>query len=185
MSVADFNMMTGRVMAVSLFNVSHRPKQLPTSIQDVRTRARLVDDIDKTMGQHFGSFRLIPYVEGQICVLSQSLFDAMLEDVTTQAKKQINDVDNDNMRNGVALILWSGCIAAAKVIALGTRSGANTPQSRKDVLTNLINPLCDIDELYKAGVETAPVFKSLRKEDVNFDGVPAGSPVLMYKDMSY
>jgi hypothetical protein len=108
----------------------------------------------------------------------------MLKDMTTTAAKQINEVDNANPRNGVALSLWSGCIMAAKEIALGTRDGENTPESRMDNFTNLIDPLCEIDELYKAGVETAPIFKRLRKE-IHFEGVPTGSPVLMYKDMAY
>jgi hypothetical protein len=45
-------MLTGRVMAVSLFSVSSRPQGLPSSVQDVRIRARLVDDIDKSMSKH-------------------------------------------------------------------------------------------------------------------------------------
>lgn len=172
--------MTGRVMAVSLFSVSSRPQSLPSSIQDVKKKAKLVQDIDTTIAPHFASSTF----KGQIFALSQSSFDAMLKDVTKVADEQIYDLDNTNARSGVAFSLWSGCISAAKEIATGTRGGANTPESRMDTFENLINPLCEIDELFKAGAETAPILKRLRKEDISFSGVPAGSPVLVYKDTS-
>lgn len=56
----DYNMTTRRVIAVSLFSVSSRPQGLPSSVQDVQKRAKLVDDIDKTIAKHFLSFNLSP-----------------------------------------------------------------------------------------------------------------------------
>lgn len=180
--IRDFNMMTGRVMAVSMFSLTSRPQGFPTSIQDVQQRAKLVDDIDKTMSKHFSSFSLSPLYKEQICSLSQSLFDTMMKEVTRIAKEQIIEVDDTNARNGVALSIWSGCMSAAKEIASGTRAGANTPQTREYSFTYIINPLCEIDELYKAGVEAAPIFKRLREDEISFDGVPPESPVRKYKD---
>jgi hypothetical protein len=57
-----------------------------------------------------------------------------------------------------------------------------TGQSRAYEFTFLINPLCKIDKLYKAGA--APIFKRLGNDPIDFDGVPDCSPVLLYKDMS-
>jgi hypothetical protein len=54
----DFNMLTGRIIAVRLFSVSSRVKGLPSSLQDTRIRTRLVGDIDKAIGKHFGSANL-------------------------------------------------------------------------------------------------------------------------------
>jgi hypothetical protein len=174
--MSDFNMLTGRIIAVRLFSVSSRVKGLPSSLQDTRIRARLVGDIDKAMGKHFGQV--------QIFALPQSTFNTMMRDMTTTTEKHIKDVDNTSARNGVALSLWSGCLSAAE-IALGTRDGPNTAESRMDIFANLTDPLCKVDELFKAGAETAPVFKRLRGEEVKFEGVPESSPVRMYKDTSY
>jgi hypothetical protein len=173
----DFNMVTGRIIRLSLFSMSSKVEGLPSSIQDIRTRARLVDGIDKSISKHFG--------EMQIFALPQSTFDSMMRDMSTMAEKHIKDVDNTNARNGVASSVWSGCLSAAKEIALGTRNGENTPESRREVFTKLIDPLCKVDELFKAGVEAAPVFKRLRGEEVKFEGVPESSPARMYKDTSY
>lgn len=176
--MTDFNMMAGRLIAVSLFSVSSRPKGLPSSIQNIETRARLVDDIDKAMFKHFSSSAY----GGQINALPQTSFDALVKDMTNVAEKHIVDIDNPNARNGVGLSVWSGCMSAAKTIALETRDGENTPETRSLVFTNIINPLCEIDELYKAGVEAAPIFKRLREDEISFDGVPPESPVRKYKD---
>lgn len=162
---------------VSLFSVSSRVMRLPSSLHDIRIRARLVDDVDKSMGKHFG--------QAQIFALPQSTFDDMIKDMTTNAENHIKDVDNTSVRNGVALCLWSGCLSAAKEIALGTLEGENTPETRMYAFTNLIGPLCRVDELFKAGVETAPVFKRLRGQEIDFEGVPKSSPVRLYKDTSY
>jgi hypothetical protein len=155
----DFNMMTGRAMALILFSMSSRPQSLPSSIQDVQTRARLVRDINNAIGPHFASYKQVSAFEGQISALPQHMFDAMLKDMTKITDEQIFGVDNIQARNGLGFSLWSGCISAAKV-----------------------NPLCEIDELYKAGVETAPIFKRLLNEPIAFDGVPESSPVLVYRD---
>jgi hypothetical protein len=173
----DFNTLTGRIIAVSIFSVSPGVKGLPSSLQDIRTRARLVDDIDKSIGKHFGQV--------QIFALPQSTFDAMMRDMAATTEKHIKDVDNTNARNGVASSLWSGCLSAAKEIALSTRDGPNTPESRTYNFTNLLDPLCKVDELFKAGVEAAPVFKRLRGQEIDFEGVPGSSPVRRYKDTSY
>jgi hypothetical protein len=175
-------MMTARAMALILFSMSSRPQSLPTSIQDVQTRAWLVRDIDNAIGLHFASYNQVSDFQGQISALPQGLFDFMLKDMTKTTDKQIPGIDNIHARNGVGFLLWSGCISAAKAIALDTRDGVNTPESRMRDFTNLINPLCGIDEFYKAGVETAPIFKRLLNQAVSFDGVPDGSPVLKYKD---
>lgn len=109
----------------------------------------------------------------------------MLKDSTKVFDEQITDVNDINSRKGIAFSLWSGCLSAGKTIALGTRDRENTPESRMEIFTYIIDPLCKIDELYKAGVETAPIFKRLRKDDIDFEGVPDGSPVRLYKDTAY
>jgi len=73
------------------------------------------------------------YLAGRIFALPQSTFDTMMRDMTTTTEKHIKDVDNTSARNGVALSLWSGCLSAAE-IALGTRDGPNTAESRMDIL---------------------------------------------------
>ena len=74
------------------------------------------------------------------------------------------------------------CVRYSSKDCQGTRDGENIPKSRTYTFTILINPPCEIDELYKAGVETAPIFKRSLNESIAFDGVPEGSSVLVYKD---
>jgi hypothetical protein len=181
----DFNMMTGRALGLILFNVSSRPDSLPSSIQNVQTRARLVDDINNALGPHIVSYKNVPAFKGQISALPQPLFDPMVNDVNKIIEKQIDDINDSNTRNGVGFLLWSGCLSAAKVIAMDTLDGMNTSELRTDSFTNLIDPLCKLDELFKAGVETAPVWKSLKNQKVSFEGVPADSPVRVHEHTPY
>lgn len=85
-------------------------------------------------------------------------------------------------RLSVALGLWSGCLSAAKVIALGTRSGPNTPEIRRAAFEGYIDPAAASDNVFRAGVEAAPAFKALRSEAIDLEGVPADFSVRRFID---
>ena len=89
-------------------------------------------------------------------------------------------MQEDRNRINIALRLWSGCISAAKTIALQTKSGLNTPQIRGLLFSKKIDPTAQMDAIYREGVEAAPSFKSLRKEEYSFEGVPETSVVRKY-----
>jgi hypothetical protein len=66
--------------------------------------------------------------------------------------------------------------SAAKTIALDTRDGQNTPNMRTEILQDL-NRKADQDPIYRAGVESAPLFKKKLQQCFSFNGIPLTSPV--------
>jgi hypothetical protein len=91
------------------------------------------------------------------------------------------DVPGALDRVNVALRLWSGCLSAAKTIALETRSGPNTPAMRANAFASL-DALAHGDPIFAAGMEAAPAFKKLRDQPYSLDGVPKDSPVRRYAE---
>lgn len=75
--------------------------------------------------------------------------------------------------------LWSGCLAAAKTIALETKDGQNNPTKRAANF-KVIDSLASGDPVYLAGVEAAPALKKHRSEYYSFEGVPLDSIVRKY-----
>jgi hypothetical protein len=60
----------------------------------------------------------------------------------------------------IALRLWAGCRWAAKTVAEGTLSGANTPTTRADAFAQ-IDDYARNDPVFAAGVEAAPARSSV------------------------
>lgn len=164
--VVDPNMDT----ALEWANELYPSPQLPSSLQDVGPRARLVDSIDT----HLINNSLLH-------TLGNKEKRQRIETVAELARKSIPDVDDKDKRASIALRLWSGCLSAAKTIALETRSGPNTSQTRKQLFLK-IDAIAQRDPVYRAGVEAAPEFKGLRGNPISFDGVPKNSPVRRYKN---
>lgn len=75
---------------------------------------------------------------------------------------------------GEALRVWSGCMSAAKCIALGTRNGRNWPWWRRRQANRLVK-ICNRDSHYARGVMAAVAFKVGRNEAWSFFGVPGDS----------
>ncbi len=141
---------------------------LPGSLSDVNKRAKIVNKLDSNFG------------------IIQGVYDAddkTKEDYIRQmaelSRAYMSDVQDDVKRVSIIFKLWSGCLSAAKTIALETRSGPNIPEIRKRTFDELINPLADLDPIYRAGVEAAKVFKDLRNEPCSFDGVPKDAPIII------
>jgi hypothetical protein len=86
------------------------------------------------------------------------------------------DLGDQLDRVATALMLWSGCITAAKAVAFETRSGDNSAAGRAQQFA-LIDELAAQDALYCAGVEAAPAFETQRSQPYSLDGVPQSSPV--------
>jgi hypothetical protein len=142
------------------------PLSLPHALSGVDARARFIESIDglilvdaagtpdwERMGQHLRM------------VVSRS--EAVLP--RTGALDRI----------AVALRLWTGCIEAAKTIALGTRSGPNSAEIRAAWFSQ-IDARAATDAVYRAGVEAAPAFQRERQNEISFDGVPEESAVRRY-----
>jgi hypothetical protein len=67
-------------------------------------------------------------------------------------------VTNEKYRKSIGLRLWSGCLSVAKVIALETRDGPNTPEMRAESFQDL-DSIVDRDSIFCAGVQSVPLFK--------------------------
>jgi len=139
---------------------------LPTSLKDVEMRAILIDKIDFLIT---GANSLLEYMtedERQIRLgKALRIADSYLTD-------QISEVS----KKSVILRLWSGCLDAAKSIATETLDGTTSPESRKEHFFQ-IDIFARWDSVYRAGVQTAPALKKIRKQYYSFDGVPNDSPV--------
>lgn len=149
------------------------PPTLPSSLQDVIQRAKLVNNIDtpNLADTLFSDFRGSLNLNDKIQCLNE---------IARLSKSYIPYVEDDNVRVNISLRLWSGCISAAKTIALQTRGGPNTPEMRASIFSNQIDPIAEEDPIYCAGVEAAPSFKKLRNETYSFEGVPEKSVVRRY-----
>jgi hypothetical protein len=93
------------------------------------------------------------------------------------SEPHLPDVPDPLDRLNITLRLWSGCLLAAKGIALETLDGPNTPEGRRAAFAD-IDEVARNDAIFEVGVESAPAFKG--EEPVCFDGVPEHSPVRRY-----
>lgn len=141
------------------------PPNLPPSLADVARRAKLINAVD-----------------GPPMFAMLKLEDSSANSLVMSARQFVPDVQDDTLLLNVVLRLWSGCLAAAKTIAAETRSGPNTPLERSKIFSQSIDPIAQTDPIFRAGVEAAPCFKSLRNQDYSFDGVPDDSAVRRFSD---
>jgi hypothetical protein len=147
-----------------------RTLMLPNRLDDVERRAEFIHGTDDLL--MIGSTP-----EQQLASLGRRL--RSLDDATAEVAAGIEPLD----RIAIALRLWAGCLSAAKTIAFETRSGANTPEERARLFEG-IDQVAGGDELFRAGVEAAPLFKRIRGQPFSLEGVPANSPVRRYADGS-
>jgi len=115
------------------------------------------------------------------------LFEYFSETIKEIILNRIDDIvrhyntheTNEKYRKSIGLRLWSGCLSAAKVIALETRDGPNPPEMRAESFQE-IDIIADRDSIFRAGVESAPLFKEYNQQCYSFNGVPSTSPVRRY-----
>src|SRR5881397_810816 len=88
----------------------------------------------------------------------------------------LTDQISEISKKSVIPSLWSGCLDAAKSIAMETLDGTTSPESRRGHFFQ-IDVFVRWDSIYRAGVETALALKKVRKQYYSFDGVPKDSPV--------
>jgi hypothetical protein len=139
--------------------------ELPPQLEPVEVRARLVQQMDG------------PLLGGSDVLELGEFLGRRLDEISKVAREYLGDMPDDLQRLAVVLRLWSGCLSAAKAIALETRSGPNTPVSRRALFLEFIDPTSARDAMFRAGVEAAPAFKALRDQAVDLEGVPLESPV--------
>jgi hypothetical protein len=161
----DWNMEAARVFAEGL----GAALALPASLMDLEARAKLVQKIDG------------PFLAGGNdleIVYNLGLRIAAIADLS---REYLPAIEDGLTRANIALRLWAGCISAAKIIALETLSGPNTPEGRAQIIPQ-VEKLAAQDPIYAAGVEAAASFKRLRGDRYSFEGIPPGSLVLQDKN---
>jgi hypothetical protein len=157
-------------IALCLANgLTHGSLELPSALVPVEARVALMLQIDKP---------LLVDVNG---VAQWEDFGSQLRAIAEASASQMAKLSSELDRVAVALTLWSGCIMAAKSIAMETRSGQNTSTGRTQQFT-LIDNVALQNKLFSAGVEAAPSFKAARGEEISLDGVPDTSPVRRHVD---
>jgi hypothetical protein len=87
----------------------------------------------------------------------------------------LTDKISEISKKGVILRLWSGCLDAAKSVAMETLDGTTSPETRKEHFFQM-DVFARWDSIYHAVVETAPAFKKIREQYYSFDGVLDVSP---------
>jgi hypothetical protein len=147
-------------MARELANEIGPAPQLPASLADPRQRVRLVETIERALS-------------GRVDDASEDRWRASLGAVFTHLatdRDLLPDVEAGPERKSILLRLWSGCIAAAKTIALETRAGPNDEPLRT-AGSLLLETNCAGDPIYKAGVEAAAMFKAGRSQKYSVAGL--------------
>lgn len=152
--------------------MSKGPPALPKSLSSVQKRAEFVEAINK-----------VPSI--QLAFLPYEAQEEFRQMILESSKKFIIEEMDDATRIATGLRLWSGCIDGAKTLAGKTRDGGNTREMRIRG-SQQIGQLSLVDSIYKAGAETAPVWKRLINQghDLFWDGVPDNSPLVRYKSVN-
>jgi hypothetical protein len=153
-----------------------QPLALPPSLQPVNQRAEFVSRVDELLVVNDAGGLLV----GRTGALEWAAFGERLRRIAEAAAQTLPEVPEPLSQMSITLRLWAGCIDAAKAIAHETRSGSNTAAIRAQVFSALIDPIAQSDELYRAGVEAGPAFKSSRDDSYSMDGVPDASAVRRY-----
>jgi hypothetical protein len=136
----------------------------PKMLTDVDRRAEFIADIDDL------------FMPGDTPAAQLIGLGKRLRYLAEASAATMPDVSDPLDRIAIALRLWAGCLGAAKTIADVTMSGPNTPEDRARRFP-AIDATAAQDDLFCAGVEAAPAFKSLRGQPYYLDGVPDESPV--------
>src|SRR5208337_1085419 len=142
---------------------------LPQSLDDLQKRAELVQALD------------VPELANCLAAdckgnLDEDTWKECLSMINDLARPFTLDMTHPIDRVIIALRLWAGCISGAKVIALETRNGPNTPWRRKKGAMS-IDRRCVNDPIFQAGAEAAPAFKRLRGEPYSFRGSSMSSVI--------
>ena len=143
---------------------------LPQSLENVKIRADLINKLNNRLNIDINRDLELGSKTGQLHYLDKQQME-LLGDITRLIHRYIDGYNDENKLASIALRLWAGCLSAAKTIAHGTRDGENTVSIRNSIF-NSIDERCKIDSVYRAGVETAPIWKRQIGDTFSFDGVP-------------
>src|SRR5271157_1670866 len=159
----DYNMAIALIWAKALEEIYETSPLLPESLSKVSKRAMLVNTLDIPK---FVNCLVYDCLEELSDEARYSCFK-MLARISEEFMPETDEVD----RTVISLRLWSGCLLAAKTIALQTMEGPITPGMR-EYYSRDIDLEARIDPVFRAGVESGIAFKRLRREKYSFRGLP-------------
>jgi hypothetical protein len=179
--MSDPNMITAYSWAAGLLF----QQELPSSLADVEKRASLVNEINTPLIQGKGTS--VP-AGAMLMDLDDNERSRRLDDISQVSMSYLTEQLDNMVRKNILLRLWTGCIDAAKAIRFNYVVGVRDRQvveapitiDYRQILFKLIDLLAKTDSIYKAGVETAPVYKKILKEYYSFNGVPTDSVVMRF-----
>jgi hypothetical protein len=149
-SVSDTNMNTAYSWASKLADLSHLKITL-----DTNEMTTMISKINELLGN---------YIKNDCNSGGTGLFESFSEIIKEIVLNRIDDIlrhynpleTSEKYRKSIGLRLWSGCLSAAKIIALETRDAPNTPEMRAELFQPL-DTVADHDSIFRAGVESAPL----------------------------
>lgn len=142
---------------------------------DINQRTQLIVEINEEVGRYV-NYDIKSGGSGLFECFSETVKEIFLNRIDDIVRRYILDEMNEKYRKSIGLRLWSGCLSAAKTIALDTRDGPNTSNIRTKIFQTL-DHIADGDPIYCAGVESAPLFKMKMQQCFSFSGIPLTSPV--------
>jgi hypothetical protein len=152
------------------------PPAIPSSIKEPMDIAEFVDFVDKNI-----------FANSEFWKFSVTERQKFLADMAERTKNRLSDIKDSSQRANITLRLWASCLSAAKTMRKtyvavnpdgSLREECYTPQKRQDTFKNAIDPIANKDELYRLGVEAAPIFiKEIRGQKIFSEGVPPDSAV--------
>ncbi|MGC1133594.1 MAG: hypothetical protein WA941_12290 [Nitrososphaeraceae archaeon] len=166
----DTNIQTAYIWATKLADTSN----LRLSIE-IPQAAQFVNKLNELIGKFINKD-----IESSGTGLFEN-FSIMTKDVIFHrlddlCRNQLGYQISENQRISVALRLMSGCISAAKTIALETRDGKMTPDTRKQFFSSIDN-VAMTDSIFCLGVESAPAYKKIHQQCYSFIGILGTSHV--------
>jgi hypothetical protein len=106
-------------------------------------------------------------------IMAKEVIFRRLDDL---CRNLLDDQTSESQRVSIALRLWSGCLSAAKTIAIETRDGITTPEIRRQIFSD-IDSVAMADSIFCLGVESAPAYKKIHQQCYSFVGIPGISHV--------
>ena len=137
----DTNMTTAYSWATNLADLSHLKMTL-----DINQRIQLILKINEEIGRYI-NHDLKSGGSGLFENFSDTVKEIFLNRIDDIVRRYIPDEKNEKYRKSIGLRLWSGCLSAAKTIALDTRDGPNTPNLRTEIFQTL-DHIADQDYIY-------------------------------------
>jgi hypothetical protein len=148
----DTNMNTAYSWATDLADLSHLKMTL-----DIDQRIEMILEIDEEVG-HYSKYDLSG--SDSFENFSETIKEIFLNRIDDIVRHYNPGEKNEEYRKSIGLRLWSGCISAAKMIALDTRDGPNTPNIRTKIF-QILDRIAGQDPIYRAGVESAPLLEKI------------------------